>query len=167
MIRICPDCNVTYETKLSRQKKCDGCKFNTCKFCSKTYRPNRYASKYCSWICKNENMKGFEPIALAANRGKKPRTYLRNKRKKHGCAEDREWRSEIFKRDNFTCQLCWKSGGKLQADHIKSFSAYPELRFDLSNGRTLCVLCHAKTPNYGYRAVKEIAAKRMAQEVLL
>ena len=52
------------------------------------------------------------------------------------------WHSNVLKRDNFICQLCGVKGGKLQVDHIKSFSQYPELRFDLSNGRTLCVSCH-------------------------
>ena len=39
-------------------------------------------------------------------------------------------------------------GGKLNADHIKPFSLFPELRFDLNNGRTLCVECHKKTDTY-------------------
>jgi hypothetical protein len=30
---------------------------------------------------------------------------------------------------------------------------WPELRFDVGNGRTLCFDCHKKTPNYGYKAV--------------
>jgi len=35
-------------------------------------------------------------------------------------------------------------GGDIQADHIRRFSEYPELRFDLNNGRTLCTECHKK-----------------------
>jgi HNH endonuclease/NUMOD3 motif len=62
------------------------------------------------------------------------------------------WREAIFKRDNFTCQICGKKGGKLQADHIKPFSLFPELRFILENGRTLCVDCHKLTDTYLYKA---------------
>ena len=58
------------------------------------------------------------------------------------------WRESIFERDNFTCQICNVRGGKLQADHIKPFAYFPELRFDLSNGRTLCIDCHKKTDTY-------------------
>ena len=63
-----------------------------------------------------------------------------------------EWRKNVFKRDNFTCQLCGIKGVTLNADHIKSFSGHPELRFELSNGRTLCIACHKKTDNYGSKA---------------
>lgn len=59
------------------------------------------------------------------------------------------WREAIFKRDKWTCRWCYKIGGKLNADHIKPFSLYPELRFALDNGRTLCVDCHKKTDTYG------------------
>jgi 5-methylcytosine-specific restriction endonuclease McrA len=63
-----------------------------------------------------------------------------------------EWRKNVFRRDDFTCQLCGIKGVTLNADHIKSFSGHPELRFELSNGRTLCIACHKKTDNYGSKA---------------
>lgn len=59
------------------------------------------------------------------------------------------WREKVFKRDNYTCACCGKRGGDIQADHIKSFSRYPKSRFSLKNGRTLCILCHRNTPNFG------------------
>lgn len=58
----------------------------------------------------------------------------------------------MFKRDNYTCVICGQRGGKLNADHIKPFALYPDSRFDLDNGRTLCFNCHTKTETYGYKS---------------
>jgi len=66
--------------------------------------------------------------------------------------EYRIWRKTIFERDDWTCQLCGIRGIKLHADHIKAFSLYPELRLEVSNGRTLCVECHKKTDTYGWKS---------------
>ena len=52
------------------------------------------------------------------------------------------WRNKVFKRDNWTCQLCSTNGGRLVAHHIKPFSVFPALRVDLDNGVTLCRDCH-------------------------
>lgn len=61
------------------------------------------------------------------------------------------WRKSVFERDDFTCQICKVRGVELQADHIKPFAYYPELRFDINNGRTLCKPCHMTTPTYSNR----------------
>ncbi len=63
--------------------------------------------------------------------------------------EYREWRIAVLARDNNKCVWCG-STEKLQADHIKPFMRYPESRFDLSNGRTLCHPCHKTTDTYGF-----------------
>lgn len=63
--------------------------------------------------------------------------------------EYKEWRSQVFQRDDYRCLDCGERGGDLQADHIYPFATYPRLRLDINNGQTLCVPCHRKTPTYG------------------
>lgn len=77
----------------------------------------------------------------------------------------KEWRNAVFCRDNYQCQICGIRSGKkqyvyLNADHIKPFAYFPELRFEISNGRTLCLSCHKKTDTYMGRAVKNYKLKK-------
>lgn len=58
-------------------------------------------------------------------------------------AEYKRWRYDVYLRDQFTCQHCGDDrGGNLCAHHIKSFANYPDLRFVIGNGVTLCKSCH-------------------------
>lgn len=64
------------------------------------------------------------------------------------------WRRHVFQRDDYACQSCGQRGVKLHADHELPFSRFPGLRFELLNGRTLCVPCHRRTPTWGGKAAK-------------
>jgi hypothetical protein len=65
-----------------------------------------------------------------------------------------EWRLKVFQRDNYKCVKCG-SGGELNADHIKLFALYPELRTDLDNGQTLCISCHKEKTKLDWELLKE------------
>lgn len=73
-------------------------------------------------------------------------------RELRGSRKWRDWRKAIYERDKYTCVLCGDDkGGNLEADHIKPRYLFPELTFDVSNGRTLCKPCHKKTATFGAR----------------
>jgi len=82
--------------------------------------------------------------------------YPENKRIR-GSSDYKIWRDKVFERDNFTCQICTKRGGTLNADHIKPFSQFPELILEINNGRTLCVPCHKKTETYGWKIYNKLS----------
>lgn len=57
------------------------------------------------------------------------------------------WRNSVFERDDYACKLC-KTNKKLQAHHIVRWVDSIDLRFELSNGITLCESCHRKIHNH-------------------
>ena len=52
------------------------------------------------------------------------------------------WRNSVFERDNYTCQMCGKVGGKLNAHHKRRYRNDINARTDIDNGITLCEQCH-------------------------
>lgn len=87
------------------------------------------------------------------------------------CFKYRQWRSDVFTRDNYTCQMCGKrNGGIIHADHYpKDFSdIFHENKivsleqaieceefWNLNNGRTLCLPCHRTTDSWGAKGKKK------------
>lgn len=75
----------------------------------------------------------------------------------------RQWRSDVFTRDDYTCQFCGVKGGELAPDHIKPFflileenridsiekAMICEELWNINNGRTLCRECHKTTDTFG------------------
>ena len=102
-------------------------------------------------ISQTNKRKGIEPKIKFIGLGKHhPRWSGGSGTKRHqimGRVEYRLWRIAVFERDNYTCICCGERGVKLNADHIKSWKDYPELRFAIDNGRTLCEDCHKKRHN--------------------
>lgn len=63
-----------------------------------------------------------------------------------------EWKHSVFSKANWKCQECGREHSSiceccgtrtiLHAHHIKSYSEFPELRYEVSNGKALCERCH-------------------------
>lgn len=69
-----------------------------------------------------------------------------------------KWKTKVKQRDNYTCQNCGVQQKDLprkindptswvHAHHIKSWSDFPSLRFEVSNGITYCWPCHLLAEN--------------------
>lgn len=102
---------------------------------------NKHSLSHTPW---NKGLKGFMAGEKHYNWKGGSGTF---RHQEMGRTKYAEWRKAIFERDNYTCVECSEKG-YIQADHIKSWAKYPELRYELDNGRTLCMNCHyAKTFN--------------------
>jgi hypothetical protein len=91
-------------------------------------------------------------------------------RKLRNSLEYKFWREAVYKRDNYTCIICNTPGGwskeqkkkiELNADHIKRWALHPDLRFNVDNGRTLCIDCHQKTGTFGRLSGKDYEKHRI------
>lgn len=134
----------------SKKKNYWGKRRIICSECKKSfiawkYEINRkYCSKKCLGIANGKRMSGNKNWNWKG--GISPRVL--------NTVEYKNWRKEVFKRDNFICQNCGYDKGKiLNAHHIKSWNKNPELRFDVNNGITLCVNCHRKTDTFGRKMI--------------
>lgn len=149
----CPECKEHMIQK--RSKLCRSCNNKGsrgpgyrngkpfCPNCKK--QKNIYSPGLCRECFRGKNHFAFKD---ASTENQKIRASLAYKR----------WRTAVFERDNYTCQMCGARGIRLNADHIKPFSLFPDLRLDINNGRTLCVECHKGTPTY-LRNYKHIYAE--------
>ena len=86
---------------------------------------------------------------MRLRRGEKSGNWQGGKMKENriirGRIEFREWRTKVFERDNYTCQICGVRGCYLHPHHLKQLAKYPELAFKVDNGQTLCVPCHLQS----------------------
>jgi hypothetical protein len=55
------------------------------------------------------------------------------------------WRYKVYKRDNYKCKInnC-DCKGRIEAHHILAWKDYPELRYEINNGITLCHYHHPR-----------------------
>lgn len=117
----------------------------------------RYACKQCGKIMwRRRDYKEWRGLCLKCLKPRSETSSTAERRKLHGRGQYREWRRAVLKRDCYTCQMCG-SVKQLEADHIFPWSTHPELRFDVSNGRTLCNTCHKSTPTYGIKMTRASA----------
>ncbi len=147
--KICVKCNKSYLTFK--------CRLDTKIYCSKEcYNIDMIGKKLSIERIQShiKNRKGYNSHLWKGGKTIKSKII-------RGSFQYKLWRESVFKRDNWTCIFCGirsKKGIKviLQADHIKPFAIYPELRFVIDNGRTLCLDCHKTTDTYGGKMLKYI-----------
>jgi hypothetical protein len=151
--KVCPICekkfrswryqNHIYCSKLcgNRSRPNRGGKIEiVCRRCGKKFIPTARGIhgrnyKYCSVICSGlDKSKKFHwnwKGGISKNHRRETKEY-------------KEWRLNVYRRDYFTCQDCKKHCNQknIVAHHLKCWDKFPELRYEVKNGITLCRHCH-------------------------
>jgi len=97
-----------------------------------------------------------KPYLRGARNGMSTMTGSKNPNYKTGSSPERqrlyasgEWKAlvkAVYARDHYRCVRCGtvqKSRRSFHAHHLKSWTEYPALRFDMENLVTLCHACHS------------------------
>jgi len=135
--RSCPE---VVKRKISITKKGSSYSESHCKAISKARKGMKFTEEHCKSISKAKKGIGSGKEHWNWKGGITPKSIAIRMSSKY-----KDWRLAVFSRDKFTCVGCGdKRGHNLHAHHIMPFAEYPELRFDISNGTTLCKRCHAK-----------------------
>lgn len=86
------------------------------------------------------------------------------------------WARAVKKRDHYMCQICERRGD-LNSHHLNAWNTFPDERYDIDNGTTLCVYCHedfhakyGKGGNtaeqfYEYSAICDIFIRAISQKI--
>lgn len=150
--RLCAKCSRSIRYELDYVRECfeqAGCvlletEYINCK------TPMRYIAQ-----CGHESSISFDVFLNAPNASKRCRachkhTYHENPVDRN-LTEAKRWRKAVYIRDSFTCVACGRHGGDLNAHHLDAYDTFPDKRFSVENGVTLCPACHIKFhQQYGF-----------------
>lgn len=134
-----------------------------CEVCGNPFlQASSQKNNYCSLSCARADISDEcrEKISIKMSGENNPMYGVRMTGDKHwnwkgGISADSRstpaynlWRDCVYGRDYYTCQMCGTTkSGCFNAHHIFKWTDYPEFRFEVWNGITLCEECHRKVYN--------------------
>jgi 5-methylcytosine-specific restriction endonuclease McrA len=147
----CQNCGISFRSSPSNhQKYCS----KQCVDSSELVRVARANSVRQAWKDEEKRIHIMEGIGKRSNsddwksaahfqKGEKHPRFKGNRSTRTSSYENKQFVKEVLKRDSYTCQHC---GSKeyLHVHHIQAWAEYPELRYEVTNGITVCEECHIK-----------------------
>lgn len=115
-----------------------GIKIYNCILCKKEFSNKTKNRKYCGITCYR-----------ISNRGENNYRYIKDRKlvkldTERGGPLHKGWSKKVKHRDLYKCKVCSKPG-KVIAHHILSWKSHKQLRYEVSNGISLCKEHHPMT----------------------
>jgi hypothetical protein len=114
-------------------------------------RAKKISASRMGMIFSDEHLKNLSLSHIGIQAGDKNPAWIKDRSKvlpfecRTLLEEYRQWRATVFRRDKYTCQIKNEDcKGKLEAHHILPWRDYPELRYEINNGITLCIKHHPR-----------------------
>ena len=136
--RFCSDrCRLVGLWQQLRGRKYSG-EWCTCRQCGARFwvqrhtleRVDRRQGRFCSKVCMDKSRE-----ALPGEDGETGR---------HWTARYKRWREAVVERDRGLCSACGDVVAKPHVHHKFAWAQFPALRYEVSNGVTMCKRCHVK-----------------------
>ena len=108
-------------------------------------REYHFCNMNCRSLWQKNHFKGSN------NPNYNPNLTDQNREDRRKNQEYKDWRNNVFLRDDYTCIISGEKGKEIIAHHLYSYDKYNELRFDVSNGVTISIELHKEFhKKYGY-----------------
>jgi 5-methylcytosine-specific restriction endonuclease McrA len=152
--RTCPVCDVGFTVHKSQIERGQG--IYCSRSCARTGSPTRKRTQVqvTCHVCetefekhRSEKSKNVRDLDFCSPECWYEHNQLENHSGYEGGQDERNnpqsriWRNDVLKRDKYHCRYC-RIQGDLQVHHIKRFATHPDIRWEVSNGVTLCRECH-------------------------
>lgn len=131
--------------------------------CGNSFKPRCQTTRFCSVSCgikgtarhnkphtpetvrkMSESMKGKKTGSLAYQ-WIEDRSKLKDDRRNRKGQLSRDWVKRVKVRDGYCCKMANQDcKGQLESHHILPWKDYPELRYEINNGITLCSFHHPR-----------------------
>ncbi len=133
------DCrNIAYKGRVFWTRKVN----LVCQECKKVFvePQSRLDQRFCSRLCADKGQDRSHTSGVGHWNWMGGITPMNDKVRKS--ISFKNWAQDVKQIWDYTCQICGVQGATLHSNHIKKFSDYPTLRFDIHNGIALCEKCH-------------------------
>lgn len=157
MTKICKRCKIEKKiTRFKQVKYADDGRTDVCRQCYETNHlekrivstetrekiGNRSRGKKYSLEHRLAISKGVRKAVQEGRHHWKVNKFRHKEQPRHDI-EYRIWKEKLLEKAKNKCEDCG-SEKRLHAHHIKCFYKFPELAFDVDNGKILCQSCHSK-----------------------